>query len=105
MHFKSQVLFVLAGEEITKNQGVSGRAKLESNLGPDSAEYPLKPYYRTQNQAKRFNKLDNRNCFGNKVSEVQILSLTNSHFTPLSRMGFPPHPVRIRTLFRSVTRA
>jgi hypothetical protein len=76
MHFKNQILFVLAGEEITKNQGVSqgvsGRAKLESNLGPDSAEYPPKPYYRTQNQAKRFNKLENRNYFGTRGSEVQI---------------------------------
>jgi hypothetical protein len=43
-------------------------------LGPDSAEYPLKPHYKTQNQAKRFNKLDNQNCFGTRGSEVQILS-------------------------------
>jgi hypothetical protein len=48
--------------------------KLGSILGPDSAEYPLKPHYRTQNHAKRFNKLDNQNCFGTRGSEVQILS-------------------------------
>src|ERR1700745_3922438 len=56
------------GEENTKKQGVSqggkSSARLGSNLGPDSAEYPLKPHYKTQNQAKRFNKLDNQNCFG-----------------------------------------
>ena len=48
--------------------------KLGSILGPDSAEHPLKPWYRTQNRAKRFNRLDNRNCFGTRGSEVQILS-------------------------------
>jgi hypothetical protein len=36
-------------------------------LGQDSAEHPLKPSYKTQNQAKRFNKLDNRNCFGTRA--------------------------------------
>jgi hypothetical protein len=64
------------GEETTKSQGVSQGVrrdwKLGSILGPDSAEYPLKPYYKTQNQTKRFNKLDNRNCFGTRGSEVQI---------------------------------
>jgi len=48
--------------------------KLGSSLGPDSAEHPPKPYYRTQNRAKRFNKLDNRSNFGTRGSEVQILS-------------------------------
>jgi hypothetical protein len=66
------------GEENTKKQGVSqggkSSARLGSNLGPDSAEYPLKPHYKTQNQAKRFNKLDNQNWFGTRGSEVQILS-------------------------------
>jgi hypothetical protein len=38
--------------------------KLGSNLGPVSAEHPLQPYNKTQNQAKRFNKLDHRSCFG-----------------------------------------
>ena len=54
--------------------GSPARTKLGSNLGPNSAEYPLKPHYKTQNQAKRFNKLDYRNCFGTRGSEVQILS-------------------------------
>src|ERR1700688_1255462 len=40
--------------------------KLGSILGPDSAEHPLKPWYKTQNRAKRFNRLDNRNCFGTR---------------------------------------
>jgi hypothetical protein len=47
--------------------------KVGSILGPDSAEHPLKRYYKTQNRAKRFNRLDNRNCFGTRGSEVQIL--------------------------------
>ena len=45
-----------------------------SKLGPDSAEHPLKPHIRTQNRAKRCNRLDNRNRFGTRGSEVQILS-------------------------------
>ena len=40
--------------------------KLGSILGPDSTEHPQKPWYKTQNQAKRFNQLDNRNCFGTR---------------------------------------
>jgi hypothetical protein len=48
--------------------------KLGSNMGPDSAEHPLKSLYKTQNRAKRCNRLDNRNCFGTRGSEVQILS-------------------------------
>jgi len=43
--------------------------KLGSILGPDSAEHPLKPWYKTQNQAKRFNRLDNRNCFGTRRNQ------------------------------------
>src|ERR1700751_5482963 len=66
------------GEENTKKQGVSqggkSSARLGSNLGPDGAEHPLKPHHKTQNRAKRFNKLDNPNCFGTRGSEVQILS-------------------------------
>ena len=38
-------------------------------LGPDSAEHPVKPWYKTQNRAKRFNRLDNRNCFGTRRIE------------------------------------
>jgi hypothetical protein len=45
-----------------------------SKLGPDSAEHPLKPHIKTQNRAKRCNRLDNRNRFGTRGSEVQILS-------------------------------
>jgi hypothetical protein len=54
--------------------GFKWSAKVGSSLGPDSAEQPLKPYYKTQNRAKRFNRLDNWNCFGTRGSEVQILS-------------------------------
>src|SRR5215831_15698454 len=46
----------------------------ESKLGQDSAEHPLKPHIKTQNRAKRCNRLDNRNHFGTRGSEVQILS-------------------------------
>jgi hypothetical protein len=56
------------------SQGVTGERQLGSNLGPYSAEHPLKSHYKTQNRAKRFNKLDNQNCFGTRGSEVQILS-------------------------------
>ena len=34
--------------------------ELGSNLGPDSSEYRLKCRYKTQNRAKRFNKIDNQ---------------------------------------------
>ena len=34
----------------------------------------LKPCYKTQNRAKRINRLDNRNCLGTRGSEVQIVS-------------------------------
>jgi len=47
-------------------QGVNGASKLGSILGPDSAEHPLQPHYKTQNRAKRFNTLDDRSCFGTK---------------------------------------
>src|ERR1700757_3816205 len=79
------------GEENTKKKGVSqvgkNSARLGSNLGPDSAEYPLKPHYKTQNQAKRFNKLDNQNCFGTRGSEVQILSPRPFRFKHLQNQG------------------
>ena len=39
-------------------------------LGPDSAEHPQKPYYKTQNLAKRFNRLDNRNRFGTRGRRI-----------------------------------
>ncbi len=68
----------LTGEQRSKNQGVSQGVnepdKLGSILSPDSAEHPLKPQNKTQNRAKRFNRLDNQNCFGTRGSEVQILS-------------------------------
>ena len=66
-------------------------AKLESILGPDSAEHPLKPQYKTQNRTKRFNRLDNRNCFGTRGSEVQILSprpIFSSGYREFSRAFF-----------------
>ena len=37
-----------------------------SKLGPASAEHPLKPHIKTQNRAKRCNRLDNRNRFGTR---------------------------------------
>jgi hypothetical protein len=81
----------IRGEEIAKKQGVSqgvkSRAKLASDLGPDTAEHPLTPYYRTQNHAKRFNKLDNWNCFGTRGSEVQILSPRPFLFGPARTHG------------------
>jgi hypothetical protein len=83
----------IRGEEIAKNQGVSQGverwAKLGSNLGPDSAENPLKPHYRTQNQSKRWNKLDNRNCFG--TSDQHPLLLRHGCYRSLSgRRHVPP---------------
>ena len=81
-------------ERQAKNQGVSqgvnGYHKLGSILGPDSAEHPLKPHYKTQSRAKRCNRLDNRNGFGTRGSEVQILSprpFIPSEFKILARAG------------------
>ncbi len=42
------------------------RNKIGSNLGPDDAEHHLRPWYKTQNGAKRFNRLEHQNCFGNR---------------------------------------
>ena len=53
-------------EETANKQGVSPGVTTTQNLGPDNAEHPLKPFYKKQNRAERFNKLDNRNCFGNQ---------------------------------------
>jgi hypothetical protein len=57
-----------------KRRRASSHRKLGSNLGPDNAEYQRKACYKTQNRAKRINRLDNRSCFGTRGSEVQILS-------------------------------
>ena len=46
-----------------------------SKLGPDSAEHPLKPHIKTQNRAKRCNRLDNRNRFGTRGSELARMLL------------------------------
>ena len=62
------------------SQGVNLSSKLGSSLGPDTSEHRLKPYYKTQNRTKRFNKLTNQNCFGTRGSEVQIHSLRHSFF-------------------------
>jgi hypothetical protein len=48
------------------SQGVKRDWKLGSILDPDSIEHALKPCCKTQNRAKRFNKLDHRSCFGIK---------------------------------------
>ena len=73
----------IQGEENTKKQGVSqgfsGHRKLGSILGPDSAEHPLKPWYKTQNRAKRFNKLDHPKLLRDQgVGGSNPLSPTNS---------------------------
>jgi hypothetical protein len=77
VHKRNSVASV-QGEGNSKNQGVSqgvtGDREFGSNLGPDSAEYPLKPHYKTQNQAKRFNKLDNQNYFGTRERDFVVLS-------------------------------
>jgi hypothetical protein len=78
-----------------KNQGVykgvNNPRKCRSSLGPDSAEHPLKPWYKTQNRAKRFNKLDNQNCFGTRGSEVQILSPRPILLIPVNYGGPADH--------------
>jgi hypothetical protein len=78
-YLKTDTLDVkLRSNRKTKNQRVGqvvkSPRKLGSILGPDSAEHPLGLCYKTQNRAKRFNRLDHRNCFGTRGSEVQILS-------------------------------
>ena len=71
-------------------QGVKGPRELGSSLGPDSAEHPLKPHYKTQNQAKRFNRLDNQNCFGTRCSTNRSLGSTFmvDTFARLTGVGF-----------------
>jgi hypothetical protein len=54
-------------KKLRKSKGVIGDQKFGSNLGPDSAEHPLKPWYTTQNHAKRFNELDYRTASGPTV--------------------------------------
>ncbi len=73
MRRAAAISFVGDKKQVVRQVFMTNR-ELRSNLGPDSAERPLKPWYKTQNRAKRFNRLDNRNCFGTRGSEVQILS-------------------------------
>jgi hypothetical protein len=61
-----------------------------SKLGPDSAEHPLKPHIKTQNRAKRCNRLDNRNRFGTRGSEVQILSPRPIFLNPIIELASLP---------------
>jgi hypothetical protein len=79
--------------QVAPSRGFNGGAerfrmgqKVGSKLGPDSPEYPATPYKKTQNRAKRCDKIDNQNWFGTRGSEVQNPLSPTIH----SRSG-PPH--------------